>query len=186
MAQKLLVITGGGSRHSNSAMLGEKLREATLHALGEAADAVTHQTFHLGNFAYDMADFLSDGFPGDELAALLEAIRSADGIIAVTPVFKASYSGLFKLFWDITDDGDIANTPTLIAAVGGTGRHSLMLDHALLPLFGFLDADVVARGVYATPEELNGSDACAQKIQHRIKKAGQELAQKMQVERYSL
>ncbi len=181
MSQKLLVITGGGSRYSNSAILGEKLRDATLDALNTAPNEpeTTHQTFHLGNFALDLADFLSDGFPSNELAALLEATRSATGIIAVTPVFKASYSGLFKLFWDVTDDGDIANTPTALAAVGGTGRHSLILDHSMRPLFGFLGADVVPRGVYATGEELNGSDQRAQKIAERIEQAGKQLAHKM-------
>lgn len=181
MVKKLVVLTGGGSRQSNSAILGEKLRDATLTALKTTGIENTHQSFHLGNFTYDLADFLSDGFPGDDLASLLQAIRSADAIIAVTPVFKASYSGLFKLFWDITDDSDIENTPTLLAAVGGTGRHSLVLDHALLPLFGYLGADVVPARLYATPEELNGSDTRAQKVAARIEKAGELLAQKLLV-----
>lgn len=179
MAKKLVVLTGGGSRHSTSAMMGERLRDCTLTAAQESGIEINHQTFHLGNFTYDIADYLSDGFPGDELAALLEAVRSADALIAITPVFKASYSGLFKLFWDITEDGDIEGTPVLLAAVGGTGRHSLVLDHALLPLFGYLDADVVPSRLFATAEELNGSDKRAQKISTRIEKAGSLLAQKL-------
>lgn len=179
MAKKLVIITGGGSRHSSSALMGEKLRQATLAHLPQEGQNLTHSTFHLGNYTYDLADYLSDGFPGDELAALLEAVRSADALIVITPVFKASYSGLFKLFWDITEDGDIENTPTLLAAVGGTGRHSLVLDHALLPLFGYLAADVVPARVYATSQELTGSDPRAQKIADRIDRAGKLLADKL-------
>lgn len=184
--QKLVVITGGGSRHSNTAVLGERLRDSTLTSLAERRVEATHTTHHLGQFAYDIADYLSDGFPSDTLAEVLEDVRSATGIIAISPVFKASYSGLFKLFWDITQDGDIAYTPTLLAAVGGSGRHSLVLDHAMRPLFGYLDADTVPKGVYATPEELTGSGRHAEMVDERVSRSALHLAQKMVAAEHTL
>ena len=62
----------------------------------------------------------------------------ADGLIAVTPIFNASYSGLFKSFFDVFDTTALADKPVLIAATGGTARHSLALEHALRPLFVYL------------------------------------------------
>ncbi len=67
-------------------------------------------------------------------------MTGADGVIAVTPVFTASYSGLFKSFFDLIDPTALTGTPVLIGATGGTARHSLVLDHALRPLFAYLRA----------------------------------------------
>ncbi|MEX3611018.1 NAD(P)H-dependent oxidoreductase [Rothia sp. LK2588] len=195
---KIVVITGGGSRHSSSALMGERLRGAVeeelrrlcqdsagaAEALGEAEVKVT--THHLGQFAYELADFISDGFAPDTLASVLEDVRSADGLIVVTPVFKASYSGLFKLFWDVTEQGDIAGTPTALAVVGGTWRHSLVLDRDLRPLFGYLGAASVSRGVFATPAELTGSGAETERVDARIGRVGAELARAVAAGKMSL
>ncbi|MGH1555623.1 NAD(P)H-dependent oxidoreductase [Streptomyces sp. L7] len=62
-------------------------------------------------------------------------MAEADGLIVVTPVFSASYGGLFKSFFDVLDKDALAGKPLLIAATGGSARHSLVLDHALRPLF---------------------------------------------------
>ena len=196
---KLVVITGGGSRHSSSALMGERLRGAVEDELRrlcqENTGAVAEEleraevkvtTHHLGQYAYDLADFLSDGFAPDTLAAALEDVRSADGLIVVTPVFKASYSGLFKLFWDVTEQGDIAGTPTALAVVGGTWRHSLVLDRDLRPLFGYLGAASVSHGVFATPAELTGSGAETERVDARIGRVGAELARAVAAGKMSL
>ena len=77
----------------------------------------------------------------------------ADGLIAVSPIFSASYSGLFKLFFDVVERDGLAGMPTLIAATGGTARHSLALEHALRPLFAYLNAATVATAVFAAAED---------------------------------
>ncbi len=58
-------------------------------------------------------------------------------------MFSASYSGLFKSFFDVLDKEALVGKPVLIGATGGTGRHSLVLEHALRPLFAYLRAVVV-------------------------------------------
>ena len=73
---------------------------------------------------------------------------SADGVIAVTPVFNGSYSGLFKLFFDALDEGAMQGRPVLLAATGGTARHSLVIEHAMLPLFYYLKALVATHPVF--------------------------------------
>jgi FMN reductase len=70
-------------------------------------------------------------------------------VIAVTPIFSASYSGLFKTFFDVLERGALAGKPVLIAATGGSERHSLALEHAVRPLFAYLRAVVVPTAVYA-------------------------------------
>jgi FMN reductase len=95
----------------------------------------------------------------------------------VTPIFTASYSGLFKSFFDVLDKDLLAGKPVLIAATGGTARHSLALEHALRPMFSYLRAIVVPTAVYAASEDWgsagsSGTDSLAA----RITLAGNELA----------
>ena len=83
----------------------------------------------------------------------MDAVAAADGLIVVSPIFSASYSGLFKSFFDVLDPAALDGKPVLIAATGGTERHSLVLDHALRPLFSYLHAVVVPTGVFAATSD---------------------------------
>ncbi|MGO4760489.1 CE1759 family FMN reductase, partial [Streptomyces sp. 2MCAF27] len=101
----------------------------------------------------------------------------AGGLIVVTPVFTASYSGLFKSFFDLIDPDALTGKPVLIAATGGTARHSLVLEHALRPLFSYLRAAVVPTAVYAASEDWgSGGDEYTEGLPVRIRRAGGELA----------
>lgn len=92
----------------------------------------------------------------------------------MTPVFSASYSGLFKSFFDVLDRDALAGKPVLIAATGGSARHSLVLEHAMRPLFAYLRAVVVPTGVYAASEDWG-----AQGLAGRIERAAAELSRLM-------
>ena len=96
----------------------------------------------------------------------------ADGLIAVSPIFSGSYSGLFKTFFDVLEPEVLAGKPVLIGATGGTARHSLALEYALRPLFSYLRTVVVPTAVYAAPEDW-GSDA---QLSDRVARAAGELA----------
>ncbi len=98
-------------------------------------------------------------------------MRDADGLIAVTPVFSASYSGLFKTFFDVLEEGTLDGTPVLVAATAGTARHSLVLEHALRPLFTYLHAVVVPTGVFAATDDFGDGG-----LDRRIQRAAGELA----------
>jgi FMN reductase len=88
-------------------------------------------------------------------------------------VFNASFSGLFKSFVDLLEPAALTGRPVLLGATGGSERHSLVLDHALRPLFGYLHALVLPTGVYAARADWVG-DAGA--LTGRIGRAGEELA----------
>ena len=89
-------------------------------------------------------------------------------------MFSASYSGLFKTFVDVLEPGMLDGKPVLIAATGGTARHSLVLDHALRPLFSYLQAVVVPTGVFAASEDFGSTDEGH--LDKRIRRAAGELA----------
>ena len=165
----VLVISAGLSQPSSTRMLADRLATATHDEL--AADA-TVETIELREYAHDITDAVLTGFANARLRPVLDELDSAEGLILVTPTFSGSYSGLFKSFMDIIDPESLPGRPVLLAATGGTERHSLMLEHALRPLLTYLRADVVATAVYAANSDW-GSDADLDK---RVGRAAAELA----------
>ncbi|KUL80382.1 MULTISPECIES: FMN reductase [unclassified Streptomyces] len=163
---RLVVVSAGLSVPSSTRLLADRLAASA----GRQADADV-EVVELRELAVEIAQNFTNGFPGRRLAAAIDAVTSADGLIVVTPVFSASYSGLFKSFFDVIDKDALAGVPVLIAATGGTARHSLVLDHALRPLFAHLKAVVVQTGVYAASEDWG-----AEGLDGRIERAAGELA----------
>jgi FMN reductase len=109
----------------------------------------------------------------------VDTVVGADGLIVVTPIFSASYNGLFKLFFDALEDGVLSGKPVLAGATGGTGRHSLALEHAVRPLFAYLRAVVVPTAVFAAPEDWAGGTTGVPALAERIARAAGELADLM-------
>ncbi|MFI7383321.1 CE1759 family FMN reductase [Streptomyces sp. NPDC049813] len=169
---KLVVVSAGLSSPSSTRLLADRLATATLaHPAAAAAEV---ETVELRDLATEIAQHFVTGFPPARLAAALDAVAAADGLIAVTPVFAASYSGLFKSFFDVIDKDALTGKPVLVAATGGTARHSLVTEHALRPLFAYLRALVLPTGVYAASEDW-GEEG----LERRIARAGAELARFM-------
>lgn len=165
----LAVVSAGMSDASSTGMLADRLAEATREALGGVP--VRIERVELRPLAHAVTDHLLTGFPAPQLRTALATVTGADALIAATPTFKASYSGLFKSFFDLVEEGALEDLPVLVAATGGTARHSLMLDAAMRPLFAHLKALVLPLGVYAATEDWAGSSLDA-----RVQRAGTQLA----------
>jgi FMN reductase len=173
---KIVAVSAGLSQPSSTRLLADRLAEATRRRLAEER-AVEVRVVELRDLATDVAKNMVTGFPGPVLREVIEAVTEADGLIAVTPIFTASYSGLFKSFFDVIDNDALAGKPVLIAATGGTARHSLALEHALRPMFVYLRAIVVPTAVYAASEDWGGGgDAHTDGLAVRVDRAAGELA----------
>jgi FMN reductase len=174
---RLTVVSAGLSVPSSTRLLADRLTQSVREQLTDAGRDVETQVVELRDLAVDIANNLVTGFPSPTLAEAVEAVTSADGLIAVTPVFSASYSGLFKSFFDVIDNDALTGKAVLAAATGGTARHSLALEHALRPLFAYLRAIVVPTAVYAASEDWGGSgDPLVDTLPNRIVRAAGELA----------
>ncbi|MGC0423553.1 CE1759 family FMN reductase [Embleya sp. AB8] len=161
MAQplKLVVVSAGLGRPSATRLLGDRLAEAGQRQLAERDVPVEVVVVELRDVAVDIAHNLVTGFPPPGLRGAIDTVTSADALIAVTPIFSASYSGLFKSFFDVLDNTALVGKPVLIAATGGTARHSLALEHALRPLFAYLRATVVPTSVFAATDDWGSAGA---------------------------
>ncbi|WP_037869488.1 FMN reductase [Streptomyces sp. SPB074] len=175
---KLVVVSAGLSVPSSTRLLADRLAEAVRAAVAEKDPdgPVQTETIELRDHAKDIANTFVTGFPPPKLEEALEHVTRADGLIVVTPIFSASYSGLFKSFFDVLDQDALTGKPVLIAATGGSARHSLALEHALRPLFAYLRAVVVPTGVYAASEDWGGEGAAEGPLAARVARAAGELA----------
>lgn len=84
------------------------------------------------------------------LEEALRAVERADLLLIGTPVYKGSYTGLFKHFIDLVDYRSLAGVPVGLLAMGGSDRHALVIDHQLRPLFGFFNAQTLPTGVFVS------------------------------------
>ncbi|MCW2535321.1 MAG: reductase [Modestobacter sp.] len=171
----LAVVSGGLSNPSSTRLLADRLTTATVAALRARGDDATVEVVELRAHARDLADNLVTGFPNESLRAAVDTVVGADGLIAVTPIFSASYSGLFKTFFDVLDKDALVGKPVLLGATAGTARHSLAVEFAMRPLFAYLRSVAVPTGVFAAAEDWAGGGTTSA-LASRIDRAAGELA----------
>ena len=174
MTRSLVVVTAGLGQPSSTRLLADQLAAATDRALRLHDEQVAVDVVELRDLAHAITDNLLTGFPSGALADAVRLVRDADAVIAVTPIFSASYSGLFKSFFDVLEEGALTGTPVLLGATAGTARHSLALEFALRPLLAYLRADVVPTAVFAASEDFGTAGSSG--LSARVDRAAQELA----------
>jgi FMN reductase len=174
--RNVVVVQAGLGQPSSSRLLADRLAAATRDALLERGDEAEITVVDVRQHAHALADALLTGFATGGLRAALDAVRDADAVIAVTPVFQASFSGLFKTFVDVLDEGALRGTPVLMAATAGTARHSLVLEHAMRPMFAYLKAVSVPTAVFAASEDWGTGGTVDTGLSGRIDVAAGELA----------
>src|SRR4051794_18511133 len=171
MTRTVAVVTAGLSQPSSTRLLADRLATAVTVRLAASGEDALVEVVELRTLAHALADNLLTGFPSEELEAAVRTVSEADALVAVTPVFSASYSGLFKTFFDVLDKDALTGKPTVVAATAGSTRHSLVLEHAVRPLFAYLHAVVVPTGVFAATEDFGDTG-----LDVRITRAARELA----------
>lgn len=165
----IVLVTAGLGVPSSTTLLGERIAAA----LSEHRPEFAHSTVSLREHAVDLVNYMLSRVPTAGLRVALDAVAEADGLVAITPVFNGSYSGVFKMFFDALDEKTISGKPVLLAATGGTPRHSLVIDQAMLPMFHYLRAIVVPTGVFAATQDWGASNTG---LQRRIRSATEELS----------
>ena len=175
--KRIVIISAGLSTPSSTRQLADRLTADAASILRERGVDVEAQVFELRDLAHDITNHLLLGFAPPKLQEALDAVSTADGLIAVTPIFSTSYAGLFKSFIDVIDPQALTDLPVLIGATGGTSRHSLAIDYAIRPLFTYLHAIPVTTGVYAATSDWgNGGDG-VRSLPDRIFRGAKEFAE---------
>ncbi len=174
--RRIAVVSAGLSNPSSTRMLADRLAAATIADLAAKGIDATVDTIELRDVAHDITNNLLTGFAPPALESAINTVVSADALIAVTPIFSTSYSGLFKSFIDVLDPDALTGMPVLIGANAGTARHSLAIDYAIRPLFAYLHAEAVSTGVFAASSDWGSSADQVAPLSSRVDRGARELA----------
>lgn len=175
-SRRITVISAGLGVPSSSRLLADQLAASAERQLTAAGYAVAVETVELRDLAVEIANNFVTGYAPPRLAEVIAGVEASDGIIAVSPVFSASYSGLFKSFIDVLDPKSLEGKAVLLGATGGTDRHQMVLDYAMRPLFSYLRTRTAATGVFAGPQDWGTTDDGGAPLSSRIDRAAGELA----------
>jgi FMN reductase len=137
-------ISGSPSAKSRS----RSLLEHALSRLGEGGVEVA---------VVDLSELDADALlarrPDPHVQAALSRVEGASIVVASTPVYRATYTGLLKVFFDLFPQRALAGKVALGIASGAAPPHRVVIDQGLRPLFESVEARVVD-GVYATDADL--------------------------------
>lgn len=173
----LTVITAGLSTPSSTRQVADRIADSVTAAVSSRGESLNVEVVEVSELINDLAQVMSTGMSTKRFDEIKDTVSASDGLVAVTPIFKASYSGLFKMFFDALDTEALNGMPTIIAATAGTARHSLVLEHALRPLLVYMRADVMPTSLFAATEDFGGT--AGEDFVHRTARAAGELADRM-------
>jgi FMN reductase len=152
----VLLIAGSPSERSRTAALLEAAGQR-LEARGVQVDRL--RVRDLSPQALLLADF---GHPS--ISQATGQVARADVVIVATPVYKAAYSGVLKVFLDLLPQDGFKNKVVLPLATGGSPHHMLALDYSLRPVLQALGAKHILPGIYATDAQVTVSESGSYQI----------------------
>lgn len=166
---RVVIVSAGLGSPSSTRLLADQMAAGIRRA--EAGASV--EVVELRPLAHDVVDATLTGFASPRLQHVIDQLSAADALGFVTPIFQASYSGLFKSFADVLEPDQLIGKPVLLGATGGTARHSLAVEHAMRPLMAYLQAVPVPTGVFASPHDWSAEGEGA--LTSRVDRAVAEL-----------
>ena len=178
--RRITVISAGLGVPSSSRLLADQLAASAERQLAAAGYAVDIEVVELRDLAVDIANNFVTGYAAPRLADVIAGVEASDGVIAVSPVFSASYSGLFKSFIDVLDPKAFEGKAVLIGATAGTDRHQMVLDFAMRPLFTYLRTRIAATAVFAGPQDWGNNDDGGSPLSERVDRAAEEFVRLLQ------
>lgn len=160
---KLVAVSGGLQRPSRTLVLVEEI--VTALSIATPLDV---RLIELGELAPALGRTLYRNRLPESAEMQLDAIETADVLVVASPVFRGSFSGLFKHLFDLIAHDALVDKPILLAATGGSDRHALVIEHQLRPLFAFFQALTLPVGVYASERDFNGYQISSAALHERI------------------
>jgi FMN reductase len=142
----VLLIAGSPSEKSRSAALLDGVQQR-LHQRGAHVERL--QIRDLSPQALILADFSHR-----TISHAIRRVANAEVVVVATPVYKAAYSGVLKVFLDLLPQNALQGKTVLPLATGGSPHHMLALDYALRPVLQSLGAKHILSGIYATDAQV--------------------------------
>jgi FMN reductase len=174
---RVVVVNAGVSDPSSTKMLADRLALRVEAAAQRDGRTVETLNLDLREILPELGAALASGHLGPKFTKAIEALKSADGIIATAPVYKAGPSGLFTSFFQVLDNDLLIAKPVVLGATAGTARHALVVDGEMRSLFAFLRTMTTPTSVFASTEDWQDKS-----LTKRIDRAARELVVLMESE----
>jgi FMN reductase len=167
---KVVGISGNFTRPSRTRSLVELIAAQTAHELG-----ATSECFDLVDAGSRLGATFSRADAAPEHENVWKAVEACSVLVVGSPVYKASYTGLLKHFFDLFDMNALKARPVIVAATGRAPQHALMIEHQMRPLFGFFSAHPVPTGIYVTEADYS-AEGLTESMSKRVAAAATEAA----------
>jgi FMN reductase len=129
-------------------------------------------------------DLLYANFNSPAIQQANTLMEQADAVVIISPVYKASYTGVLKTFLDLVPEKGLSHKIVLPIATGGTAAHLLSLEYAFKPLLSVLGAQDIVNGVYIVDSQItyteNKLSFVDPEIEQRLRVATNELSIRLQ------
>jgi FMN reductase len=102
------------------------------------------------------------------IVGAIAKVAEARVVVVATPVYKAAYSGVLKVFLDLLSQNALKGKTVLPLATGGSPHHMLALDYALRPVLQSLSARHILPGVYASDSQITLTPENAYQVHHDL------------------
>lgn len=160
----ILLIAGSPSQHSRSSALLDSVEQRIQGLVGERRYPVDRLLLReLSPQALLLADW---GHPSVRRA--INRVADAQAVVVATPVYKAAYSGVLKVFLDLLPQAGFKDKVVLPLATGGSPHHMLALDYALRPVLQSLGARQILSGVYASDSQVPKTESGGYQVSEEI------------------
>lgn len=149
MAEKIVLLNGSPSAYTRLNGIRDYIR-AGLRGHGYEPELINIRELPAGD--------LMHARQSPPITGALRKVEEGDTIIILTPVYKASYSGLLKTFLDLLPQNGLSGKQVLPLAMGGTFGHLLALDYALKPVLASLGTTCIEKGVFILDQQVKKKD----------------------------
>lgn len=163
---KIVAVSGGLYKPSRTRVLVDEI----VASLGRQAQFDLH-VIELADIAAELGGVVNPADLPPHIAAHIHAIENADFLVVGSPVYRATFTGLFKHLFDFVHHEALIDVPVLFAATGGSERHALVIDHQFRPLFSFFQALTLPIGVYASEADFSNYRVSSELLKARIELA---------------
>ena len=135
-----------------------KPRSRTFHAAQLVVEALTGGP---ADVELDLAELGTGLLDRDDpaTARAVAAVTAADLVVVASPTYKATYTGLLKLFLDRFAAGSLTGVTTIPLMLGGDWRHSLAPEVHLKPVLAEIGASSPTRGLFLLDSDYTESEA---------------------------
>jgi len=170
-ALSLVAVSGSLQTPSKTTILVNEILDRFAGALSEAGYPVESRLLELSEIGREFSGALTRAELSAPAEEAIRSIEAANLLIVASPVYRASFTGLFKHVFDFVDQYALIDTPVLLAATGGSDRHALIIDHQFRPLFSFFQAITLPIGVYASGADFADHRIASASLDERIDQA---------------